>query len=71
LSDPGTQLAVSGAEGSGSPWAGLDLPDDVVEALEERAAIIEFDALIARDEAERRAWAAMVSGRPSLEVACA
>jgi hypothetical protein len=45
-----------GSNGSTSPSRLLE-PDSVREAYEERAAIMEFDGGLSRDEAEREAWA--------------
>jgi hypothetical protein len=44
-----------GSNGSISPSRLLEL-ESVVEAYEERAAIMEFDGGLSRDEAEREAW---------------
>ena len=42
---------------TGAPlWPSEGLCEDCVEALEERAAILEFEAGYSRVEAERRAW---------------
>jgi hypothetical protein len=48
-----------GSNGS-TPPSHLAEPEFVREAYEERAAIMEFDGGLSRDEAERQAWA-MVS----------
>jgi hypothetical protein len=45
-----------GSNGSTSPSRLLEL-ESVREAYEERAAIMEFDGGLSRDEAEREAWA--------------
>jgi hypothetical protein len=45
-----------GSNGSASPSRFLDT-EAVWEAYEERAAIMEFDGGLSRDEAEREAWA--------------
>ncbi len=45
-----------GSNGSTSPSRLLE-PESVREAYEERAAIMEFDGGLSRDEAEREAWA--------------
>ena len=45
-----------GSNGSTSPSLLLE-PESVREAYEERAAIMEFDGGLSRDEAEREAWA--------------
>jgi hypothetical protein len=45
-----------GSYGSTSP-SGLLESESVREAYEERAAIMEFDGGLSRDEAEREAWA--------------
>ena len=50
-----------GSNGSASPLHLLE-PETVREAYEERAAIMEFDGGLSRDEAEREAWA-LVSER--------
>ena len=50
-----------GSNGSASPSRSLDT-ESVREAYEERAAIMEFDGGLSRDEAEREAWA-LVSKR--------
>ena len=38
------------------PWSTGGVCECCIEALEERAAILEFDAGFTRKEAERRAW---------------
>ena len=45
-----------GSNGSASPSHLLE-PESMWEAYEERAAIMEFDGGLSRDEAEREAWA--------------
>ncbi len=45
-----------GSNGSTSPSHLLE-PESVQEAYEERAAILEFEGGLSRDEAEREAWA--------------
>ncbi len=45
-----------GSNGSTSPSRFLEI-ESVREAYEERAAIMEFDGGLSRDEAEREAWA--------------
>jgi len=45
-----------GSNGSASP-SHLPESESVREAYEERAAIMEFDAGLSRDDAEREAWA--------------
>jgi hypothetical protein len=50
-----------GSNDSTSP-SRLLVPESVREAYEERAAIMEFDGSLSRDEAEREAWA-LVSKR--------
>ena len=45
-----------GSNGSTSPSHLLE-PESVREAYEERAAIMEFDGGLSRDDAEREAWA--------------
>jgi len=37
---------------------------DLLEVFEERAAIAEYDGLLPRDEAERLAWACVLSKEP-------
>ena len=60
-SDP--QPTGSSVETGDSPWLIDGLCEDCVEALEERAAILEFDAGFTRQDAERRALE-MVLGFP-------
>ena len=50
-----------GSNGS-APTQRISEKEDVWEAYEERAAIMEFDGGLSRDEAEREAWA-LVSKR--------
>jgi hypothetical protein len=50
-----------GSNGS-APTQRISEKEDVREAYEERAAIMEFDGGLSRDEAEREAWA-LVSKR--------
>ena len=50
-----------GSNGS-APTQRISENEDVREAYEERAAIMEFDGGLSRDEAEREAWA-LVSKR--------
>ncbi len=45
-----------GSNGSTSPPRLLE-PESLLEAYEERAAIMEFDGGLSRDETEREAWA--------------
>ncbi|MGH8322477.1 MAG: hypothetical protein ACRETD_01545 [Steroidobacteraceae bacterium] len=45
-----------GSNGSTSP-SHLLKPESLLEVYEERAAIMEFDGGLSRDEAEREAWA--------------
>ncbi len=45
-----------GSNGSASPSNSLE-PEYAQEEFEERAAIMEFDGGLSRDEAEREAWA--------------
>ena len=62
VSPPGLwekSAASIGSNGSTSPSR---LPESVREAYEERAAIMEFDGGLSRDDAEREAWA-LVSKR--------
>ena len=62
VSHPGLGSAASiGSNGSTSPSHLLE-SESVREAYEERAAIMEFDGGLSRDEAEREAWA-LVSKR--------
>jgi hypothetical protein len=61
---PGLREKLEGSFGSNgsAPTQRISEKEDVWEAYEERAAIMEFDGGLSRDEAEREAWA-LVSKR--------
>ncbi|WP_210756853.1 DUF3987 domain-containing protein [Caldichromatium japonicum] len=53
---PAKHDASNGSNGSAPPWQWLD-SEALREAFEERAAIMEFDGGMSREDAERAAWA--------------
>jgi hypothetical protein len=59
---PGLCEKLEGSFGSNGSTSPSHLLESVREAYEERAAIMEFDGGLNRDEAEREAWA-LVSNR--------
>jgi hypothetical protein len=59
---PGLREKLEGSIGSNGSTSPSRLLESVQEAFEERAAIMEFDGGLGRDDAEREAWA-LVSER--------
>ena len=61
---PALRQKLEGSIGcNGSPWPSRLLETESMrEAYEERAAIMEFDGGLSRDEAEREAWALASKG---------
>ncbi len=62
---PLIELGSIGSNGSAPPWQMLE-SDTLRDEFEERAAIMEFDGQLTREEAERAAWA-LVSTRHRLD----
>lgn len=50
-----SEIGSIGSNGSASPWQ-MVKSDTLREEFEERAAIMEFDGQLTREEAERAAW---------------